>query len=171
LTVGFSYETKGIVYTWSQRGKAQMNCPKCEGTLNKVDIKITPEYGADILDDAEQTSDIELDQCLVCNGVWFDVKELDQYLAEKQVILDSPKTSDYTEHEKKEGKCPRCEQVLEKKPAPKGAGFFIDVCSKCEGIWLDSSEIDKLEMKNFSFGEVHALAWRSLRGIFSGEGA
>lgn len=36
-----------------------MKCPKCEGALNKVTIKTRPEYGTDILNDAEQTTEIE----------------------------------------------------------------------------------------------------------------
>lgn len=144
-----------------------MDCPKCGGILNKVNIKVRPEYGADILQDAEQTSEIEIDQCLSCNGVWFDVKELDQYLAEKLVILDSPKVSKYKELDKKEGVCPRCKQKMIKKPAPKHTGFMLDVCEKCKGVWLDSSEIDKLENKNFKSKEKRALIFRHLKEIFS----
>lgn len=143
-----------------------MKCPKCGGSLNKVKVKTRPEYGADILDDAEQVSEIELDQCLSCNGVWFDVKELDQYMAEKLIILDSPKVAEYKDLNKKEGICPRCNQAMNKKPAPKGAGFLIDVCEKCQGVWLDSSELDKLEKKNFSFGEKHALVFRNFKELF-----
>lgn len=146
-----------------------MDCPKCGGVLNKVNIKVRPEYGADILQDAEQTSEIELDQCLSCNGVWFDVKELDQYLAEKLLILDSPGVSKYKELDKKVGTCPRCKQKMVKRSGPKNAGFMLDVCEKCNGVWLDSSEIDKLEKKNFTVGEKSALIFRHLKEIFSGK--
>ena len=147
-----------------------MKCPKCESTLNKVKIQTRPEYGADILQDAEQTSEIEVDQCLSCNGIWFDVKELDQYLSEKLLILDSEKVKNYRELDKKEGLCPRCQVKMKKKPAPKGAGFQVDVCETCGGIWLDSSEIDRLERKNFSIGEKHALFFRNLKEILFGSG-
>jgi len=147
-----------------------MKCPKCDGTLNKVTVKVRPEYGADILQDAEQTSEIELDQCLSCNGVWFDVKELDQYLAEKLLILNSPKVSNHKKLDKKEGTCPRCDQKMVKKPAPKKAGFMVDICEKCQGIWLDSSELDRLEKRNFSLGEKHALVFRHLKEIFMKRG-
>ncbi|MDP8217997.1 MAG: zf-TFIIB domain-containing protein [Candidatus Theseobacter exili] len=147
-----------------------MKCPKCEGVLNKVKVTTRPEYGADILNDAEQVSEIELDQCLSCNGVWFDEKELDQYLAEKLIILDSPKISNYKELNKKEGICPRCNQVMIKKPAPKGAGFMIDVCEKCHGVWLDSSELDKLEQKNLTWKELHKLVFRNFKELFFNKG-
>ncbi|MFH1593196.1 MAG: zf-TFIIB domain-containing protein [Candidatus Omnitrophota bacterium] len=143
-----------------------MKCPKCDCALSKVLVEVRPEYGADILQDAEQTSEIELDQCVSCNGVWFDVKELDQYLAEKLLILNSPKISDYKKLDKKVGMCPRCNQKMVKEPAPKGAAFMVDVCKKCQGVWLDSTELDKIEKRNFSLGEKHALVFRHLKEIF-----
>ena len=146
-----------------------MKCPKCEGDLRKAQIKVRPEYGADILNDAEQTSRIEVDQCLICNGIWFDMGELKQYLDEKLLILNSPRTDDYRYLNAKEGKCPRCGLVMVKKPAPKNAGFWIDVCEKCEGIWLDNSEIEKLQERNLSLGEKHALVFRNLRSLLSRE--
>jgi Zn-finger nucleic acid-binding protein len=53
-----------------------------------------------------------------------------------------------------------------KRAAPKKAPFKIDVCEKCMGVWLDSSEIDKLEEKNFSWGEKHALVFRNFKELF-----
>ncbi len=145
-----------------------MKCPKCESNLIKVKVTTRPEYGADILQDAELTQEIELDQCASCNGIWFDVKELDQYLAEKLLILDAPRVKDYGELNKKDGPCPRCHQMMKKKPAPKGGGFTVDVCEKCHGVWLDSSELDRLENKNFSFGEKQALVFRNLKELLFG---
>ena len=55
-----------------------MKCPQCGGVLNKVTVTTCPEYGSDILNDAEQVGEIELDQCLSCNGIWFDANELEQ---------------------------------------------------------------------------------------------
>ena len=57
-------------------------------------------------------------------------------------------------------------KVLEKKPAPKGAGFDVDVCKECNGVWLDSSEIDRLEKKNFPSGEKRALVFGNLKELF-----
>jgi len=143
-----------------------MKCPKCDGTLEKVTVHVRPEYGADILNDAEKTDTIELDQCLSCNGIWFDVNELDQYLAEKLLILDSPKVDNYKELDRKDGICPKCEMTMQKKPAPQGAGFMMDVCDSCKGVWLDSSELDRLEKKNLSWGEKHVLVFRHLKELF-----
>lgn len=146
-----------------------MNCPKCESPLNNVLIKTRPEYGGDILRDAEAIRQMELDQCLSCNGVWFDAKELDQYLAEKLLILESPKVKDSDALNRKIGKCPKCGLAMEKKDAPKDT-FDIDACKACGGIWLDSTEIDRLSLKNISFTEKHALIIKNLRRVFGVNG-
>jgi len=146
-----------------------LSCPKCDNTLLKVKIVTRPEYGADILNDAEQTTEIEVEQCMACHGVWFDVNELDQYLAEKLLILNSPKLPNQKALDKKEGVCPKCKSRLTKKDAPKKAGFKMDICDQCKGVWLDSAEIDKLEKKNFSFGEKHALAFSDLKRALFGK--
>ena len=146
-----------------------MQCPKCEGILAKVKIVARPEYGGDILSDAERTTELEVDQCLECNGVWFDVKELEQYLAEKLLILNSKRVDRYKDLDKKSGVCPKCQQAMVKKPAPNKAKLLIDTCGKCNGIWLDSTEIDQLEEKNFSAGEKHALFFRDLLRIIRKE--
>lgn len=144
-----------------------MQCPKCGCVLNKVTVKTRPEYGGDILNDAELTRELELDQCVCCNGIWFDYNELDAYLSEKLLILDSLKVKEYKKLDKKEGLCPRCHQKMVKKPAPHNARFEIDVCEQCPGVWLDSSELDQLEDKNLSLGEKHALVLSYFKDLFS----
>ena len=127
-----------------------MKCPKCDSTLGKVKIRIRPEYGADILNDAEQTSEIEVDQCLSCNGIWFDAGEFDKCLSEHVNVLDSPEVNQalIKELNQKTGKCPRCQVDMVKKQAPKDPKVQIDYCEKCQGVWLDGGEYDRLESKN-----------------------
>ena len=144
-----------------------MKCCKCKGTLNKVTVTTSPEYGGKILSDAELTQEITVDRCLLCNGIWFDVNELDQYLAEKLLLLDSNRVPNAAELDKKEGVCPTCGKKLVKSKAPKGARFKVDRCPNGHGVWLDSTEIDKLENKNFSFGERFLLVFRNLKELFT----
>ncbi len=106
------------------------------------------------------TEEIKLDQCFVCNGVWFDAGELEKYLAEKVTILDSP-AIDYKlrkEQNAKIGKCPRCGVDMVKKKAPKDPSVTIDSCEQCKGIWLDNTEIDRLEKANVGFTQKNVLA-------------
>lgn len=144
-----------------------MQCPKCHGTLSKVMVKKTPAYGGTVVDDAELTDEIEVDQCLSCTGIWFDVQELDHYLAEKLIVLDSEKSKTHRAFDRKDADCPKCHKQMGKQRAPKGAGFTMDVCSQCHGVWLDGSEIDRLEKRNFSGRQKLILQFSYLKGLFT----
>ena len=143
-----------------------MKCPKCEGTLSKVTVKKTADYGGDVLKDAEITDKIDVDQCLSCTGIWFDVDELDQYLAEQLIVLDSDKPREHRQFDRKDADCPKCQQPMEKQRGPKGAGVMMDVCRRCHGVWLDGSEIDRLEKRNFSYGQKVVLLFSYLKSQF-----
>lgn len=142
-----------------------MNCPKCVGKLGKVTVKLNEAYRSEKMKGEGLVTELELDQCFVCNGVWFDAGELEKYLAEKITIVDSPPIGKKLEKEldAKIGKCPRCGIDMVKKPAPKDPSITIDACEQCKGIWLDSTEIDRLEETSMNF--MHK-ALHSLKRIF-----
>lgn len=125
-----------------------MDCPKCVGRLQKITLEINA-----ISKGRAQRSEIELDQCAVCQGVWFDKSELETYLKLGATAVDSPPMEAKLgkELDDKAGKCPRCSVEMGKTPDPKGRGVKMDVCGKCGGVWLDNSEIDKLEDKKSMF--------------------
>jgi len=104
-----------------------MNCPKCQ----KEPLKRVDEDG------------IELDYCQKCGGIWFDENELDAVLGKhKKVSFDKIKndstamTTDY-----QIAMCPVCSVAMKK--APEG-GIMLDQCPKCNGIWLDGGEYNRL---------------------------
>lgn len=138
-------------------------CPKCGSALNRVKITKRPEYGGTTLKDAEVTGRFELDQCLACNGVWFDANELDQYLAEKLVLLDSPKVSNAHSLDRKTGNCPNCGKLMQQDVIDKYKGVVVDICSACKGIWLDSTEIDKLEGRSITLIEKWTFFFNNLK--------
>lgn len=119
-----------------------MDCPKCIGKLGEVSIRIDNLAKA-------ATDELNLDQCFVCGGVWFDAGELEKYLADKLTFVDSPSVGEdlRKELDQKTGKCPRCGVAMSKQPAPKDSSVTIDCCPKCRGIWLDNTEVDRLEDK------------------------
>ena len=129
-----------------------MDCPKCVGKLQKTTV--TERFTSSIkeLQGAAAEYSLELDKCFACGGVWFDKGELDKYLTEQITAVDSPslgKESDKALDEK-EGKCPRCSIVMKKSAAPQAPDMTIDTCEKCHGVWLDPTEIDRLERTNKS---------------------
>ena len=124
-----------------------MDCPKCIGRLQKRDIQVDETHNVKELEGAGLSFTLEVDQCFVCGGVWFDKGELDKYTTERITVIDSNSIGADMDRalDKKEGKCPRCGVIMKQTPYEKDTSVTIDVCEKCGGIWLDSTEIDRLE--------------------------
>lgn len=127
-----------------------MDCPKCLGKLQKKEINVKEVHEFKELKGAGVSYILEVDQCFVCGGVWFDKGELDKYTTEKLTIIDSATLGKQMDRklDEKEGKCPRCKIMLKKGPYKKEPGITLDVCEKCGGVWLDSTEIDRVERAN-----------------------
>lgn len=124
-----------------------MNCPKCIGKLQKTTVNVTEASDVKDLRGAALSYNLELDQCFVCGGVWCDKGELDKYMTEGIKIVDSGSVGSELDEQldKKIGKCPRCNIAMTKKKSSINPNITVDTCPKCEGIWLDSTEIDRLE--------------------------
>ena len=110
-----------------------MNCPKCIGKLGKKEVAMYTTSNIDELKGAAISQTLEVDQCFVCGGVWFDKGELDKYTTEKVTVIDAPSIGAGLDKEmdKKEGKCPRCSVVMKKIPYEKEKSITMDVCEKC----------------------------------------
>jgi len=125
-----------------------MDCPKCIGKLDVKPLTHRKIHDIEELKGAGLSYELELDQCFVCGGVWLDKGELNKYLTDKITVIDSPSLGSKTDNalDQKAGDCPCCKSVkMEKKPAPQAEHLIIDQCPRCGGIWLDSTEIDRLE--------------------------
>ncbi len=124
-----------------------MNCPKCVGKLQKTEIRQTATSELKGLAGASTTLQLQVDKCFACGGIWFDRGELDKYLTEGMTILDSPALGGSLDREldEKRGNCPRCGIAMMKAPASGVPGVTVDVCGQCKGIWLDPTEITRLE--------------------------
>lgn len=106
-----------------------MNCPSCRSDLERQ------TYG--------QT---EVDQCLICRGVWLDLGEIDQLLALRELptnLLDAeiqhPPAVRVPEGHRT---CPRCNIFLTVVEVDRIA---LDVCSECKGFFCDRGEFGKLD--------------------------
>ncbi len=117
-----------------------MNCPKCLGKLQEKIVE-----------------DCKVDVCFVCEGIWFDNGELEKvikadakdfdFLDIDREELDGKEAAELKEEfDNKESICPRCAdgtKLIRKKH--KGIHEInVDVCPKCNGIWLDGGEIKEL---------------------------
>ena len=137
-----------------------MDCPKCIGRLHGTALSgHWSRGGTGRSDDADEIL-LEVDRCFKCGGVWFDKGELDKYLAEGMTVIDSPSHGKASNRmlDQKTGKCPRCAIELDKSASSKDDRVTVDVCPKCHGIWLDATEIDRLERADrFGSGFIGAL--------------
>lgn len=105
-----------------------MNCPKCSSTM-------TPYTDG---------SQVELDYCTKCKGIWFDKGEISIYCTAPEDFLDlrnsiqKGKQSDFS--------CSHCpgEYLMEVPYAPNEA-LHIDWCPQCHGAFLDPRELGHLK--------------------------
>jgi Zn-finger nucleic acid-binding protein len=109
-----------------------MICPACKKDM------IVVEY-----------SNIELDYCLNCHGVWFDSDELELLL--KCMNLDTPDlllsqilASDEAETKEKKKRCPICRRKMKKTTIGEHPEIMIDVCTRQDGMWFDGGEVAEL---------------------------
>ncbi len=142
-----------------------MDCPKCVGKLQKTTITDRATSGIKELQGATITYQLEVDKCFACGGVWFDKGELDKYLTEQLTVIDSPSVGAKLDQklDQKEGKCPQCEAQMKRTAVPKASDMAIDICEKCHGIWLDPTEVDRLERAHKSKLGFLALFFKGFR--------
>ena len=88
-------------------------------------------------------------KCSKCGGFWFDKGELHQIRQEKDWFKIETNVEEATSTVIKGSlQCPRCSELLHTIEYAHETGIKIDVCSKCEGLWLDSGEIQAIKKAN-----------------------
>jgi Zn-finger nucleic acid-binding protein len=94
-------------------------------------------------------SNVELDYCLNCHGVWFDSDELKLLL--KSMNLDAPDlllsnilASVEAGTSEKKRKCPICRRKMKKTTIGEHPEILIDVCTQKDGLWFDGGEVAQL---------------------------
>ena len=111
---------------------------------------------------AETVTDIEIDRCPACHGIWLDALELEKLvdcqpkdlLAEDRAFEVAPGDQPAVRE------CPRCVGAkLIKLNSRLHPGTIIDSCTVCYGNWLDAGELAKLAGKDLG---------GSLRRLFGG---
>ena len=109
-----------------------MICPTCKSDM------IVVEY-----------SEIELDYCTNCRGVWFDSGELELLLNSMSLesrnlflndILNCPEAASL----EKKRKCPICDRKMKKTTVGQEPEILLDVCRQGDGLWFDGGEVMQL---------------------------
>ncbi len=109
-----------------------MICPVCKRDM--IDV----EY-----------SQIELDYCTKCRGVWFDAEELGLLfdrmgLEDHGLPLDDVLDLPEAVTSEKGRKCPICSQRMKKTTIGDKDGVLIDACIQGDGLWFDGGEVSQL---------------------------
>ncbi len=103
-----------------------MNCPKCS---------------SETLVETLTLGNIPLDVCPGCSGIWFDKGELEALLKQSQggdpadLSLINPKAEGLV--------CPRCQNKMSRGGLVNPL-LLVDKCQSCDGVWLDSHELELL---------------------------
>lgn len=105
-----------------------MKCPRCN--VNLIE---------------EQLESIKYHKCDDCEGLWMFKSDLNLYL-DKDINQIDESRIEFKKSSKIE--CPSCLEANVE--LIKYKEVEIDLCKKCEGVWLDKNELGKL-MKDVSF--------------------
>ncbi len=136
-----------------------MNCPRCKSEL------VVVEY-----------SNVELDWCPECGGLWFDSGEME--LLARKTTEDSGEggfcPSEPARTDEQRLKCPLCHKKMDKRLLGHPQPVIADVCPRCDGLWLDQGELEQVlgqstEMPS-SGDASDSILIEHLRGTF-GEGS
>ena len=124
---------------------SQLQCPKCQGSLEAVVY-----------------SEVEVDRCTNCKGIWFDLMEA-QTLKKIQGS-ESIDTGDAATGRKFDKianiNCPKCHTQMTKMVDLKQPHIRYEKCPSCYGIWFDAGEFKDYKEENLS---------DIFKDIFSGE--
>ena len=109
-----------------------MICPACKKDM------IAVEY-----------SNVELDWCTSCQGVWFDSTELELLLKSmnldsRNLLLDNILNLPEAKTLEKKRKCPTCGKKMKKTTIGEHPGVLTDVCPQGHGLWFDGGEVAQL---------------------------
>jgi Zn-finger nucleic acid-binding protein len=108
-----------------------MNCPRRDGVLETHALET-----------------VQVDECPVCRGIWFDEGELDKAKDAadpdlRWMEIELCKDQDRFSLSLSELECPR-------DGAPMvsiiydGSGVVVDHCVRCKGVWLDQGEFQRI---------------------------
>lgn len=101
-------------------------------------------------------ADVEVDQCPDCKGVWLEEGELEriQDAVENDYSEELKEVPNYVSRafdmakaqQEADRTCPKCTTTMTKREYGLASQIMIDVCTKCRGIWLDTNELQTLEV-------------------------
>lgn len=130
-----------------------MKCPRC-------DIDLKNEHLEELLDNGSY-SNVEVDVCPECTGIWFDKEELenlDNKIEPKIIEIKKlpPKNDQY-----KDLICPNCsnDSIMNKVVNDYDKDVIMDICPSCKGLWLDKGEFKAIKERSLFSLAFSVFKW------------
>ena len=101
---------------------------------------------------AGDESEVEIDRCNECHGVWLDVGDLDLLVkplrpvletADLRTIRERVRTMKQVPDSVVYRNCPRCDQVMHRRNFGRVSGVVVDECRN-HGVFLDDQELERI---------------------------
>jgi len=111
-------------------------------TAPKTNRKTCPVDGR-VMREIKYEQDV-IDLCESCHGIWCDDEELRNIIT----TMDKPIQADFgtpSRVRSEDRKCPTCKSSLHENNFGYNSGIMIDRCPSGHGVWLDFSELEKLQ--------------------------
>ena len=102
-----------------------MNCPKCDAEMEKVSF-----------------NEIEVDRCVGCRGIWFDMLEKEKLktLPHSEMIDSGDPKIGKIFNETQRIDCPRCQTRMIAMVDPEHPQVHFESCTICYGAFFDAGE-------------------------------
>ena len=128
-----------------------MNCPKCKTPTALVETELV-----------EANIVARPSQCPTCKGRLFhtgDLKRIEDTVVLKPFEPPASIPTSRTQH--KTMRCPRCPDrpIMRKVSNQRHEEVITDVCPKCESVWLDAGELERIREEGLFATIVFCLKW------------
>jgi Zn-finger nucleic acid-binding protein len=81
---------------------------------------------------------VSIEQCGKCHGHWLDHGELSKLASRAEDVEPAVRLTRDSER-----LCPKDSVPLTEVEFPEHSGLRVDICSQCQGIWLDANELSQ----------------------------
>lgn len=102
------------------------NCPKC--------------ISSELLSKKAEGSDLVVQQCSRCHGIWLHPGQLEKLMPEAIKDLAVPKDATVGSRS-----CPDCQEPMHTFNYPQ-TYVQIDMCRECHGLWIDAGEAREIQV-------------------------
>jgi len=121
-----------------------MNCPKCHEGMETIIVQ-----------------GIEIDRCIKCRGIWFDMNEKEHLKRAKgayKADIGHQAIGEYY-NEVKDVNCPKCSIKMKSHVEKRSVRIEYETCPKCEGAFFDAGEFREFAEPTILEFTVEMFEW------------